>query len=59
MSKQIKFTIGSLEEYIKANRKASRNEEINAYGHPLSFNRTWKSKKVYSRKQKHKQFFDE
>ena len=59
MPKQIKFTIGSLEEYVKANRRASRNEEINAYGHPLSFNRICKSKKVYSRKQKHKQFFNE
>ena len=59
MVKQIKFTIGSLEEYLKANRKASRNEEISAYGHSLSFNRIWKSKKDYSRKQKHKQAFDE
>lgn len=59
MAKVIKLTIGSVEEYIKANRRASRNEEINAYGHPLSFNRTWKSKKDYSRKQKHKNRFNE
>lgn len=59
MAKVIKLTIGSVEEYIKANRKASRNEEINAYGHSLSFNRTWKSKKDYSRKQKHKNSFNE
>ena len=49
MAKVIKLTIGSVEDYIKANRRASRNEEINAYGHSLSFNRTWKSKRDYSR----------
>ena len=59
MIKAIKLNIGSVEDYIKANRRASRNEEINAYGHSLSFNRTWKSKKDYSRKQKHKQSFNE
>lgn len=59
MTKAIKVTIGSLEDYIKANRRASRNEEIDAYGHSVSFNRTWKSKKDYSRKQKHKNRFNE
>lgn len=58
MTKQIKFTIGSFKEYVKANRIASRNEEINAYGHALSYNRIWKSKKDYSRKKKHKKSFD-
>ena len=59
MTKSIKVTIGSIEDYIKANRRASRNEEIDAYGHSLSFNRIWKSKKDYSRKQKHKNRFNE
>ena len=59
MKNEIKITIGSTKEYIKANRRASRNEEINTYGHSLSFNRTWKSKKDYSRKQKHKNSFNE
>lgn len=58
MTKQIKFTIGSIKEYVKANRRASRNEEINAYGHALSHNRIWKSKKDYSRKKKHKKSFN-
>ena len=26
MTKQMKFTIGSFKEYVKANRRASRNE---------------------------------
>ena len=54
MAKITKLTIGSVEDYIKANRRASRNEEIRAYGHSLSLNRICKSKKDYSRKQKHK-----
>lgn len=54
-----KITIGSIKEYIKVNRSCSRNEELEAYGHSLSFNRIWKSKKQYSRKQKHKTKFDE
>ena len=59
MKNEIKITIGSTKEYIKANRRASRNEEISSYGHSLSFNRILKSKKDYSRKQKHKKPFDE
>ena len=54
-----KITICSIKEYIKVNRSCSRNEELKAYGHSLSFNRIWKSKKQYSRKQKHKTKFDE
>lgn len=59
MAKITKITIGSVKEYITANRACSRNEELETYGHSLSFNRIWKSKKQYSRKQKHKTKFDE
>jgi len=38
------------DDYIKANRKASREAEIAAYGHPLCHKRVFKSKKVYDRK---------
>lgn len=44
----------TLLDYIKANRKASREEEIAAHGHPLPKHRVEISKKVYSRKKKHK-----
>ena len=37
-------------DYIKANRKASREEEIAAHEHPISYNRVHVSKKVYNRK---------
>lgn len=38
----------------KANRKASREEEIEAHGKPISYNKTFKDKTKYTRKDKHK-----
>lgn len=38
------------EDYLRANRKASREEEISRYGHTLCHKRIYKSKKVYDRK---------
>ena len=37
-------------DYIKANRKASREEEIERHGRPLAHNHVHKSKKAYDRK---------
>jgi hypothetical protein len=37
-------------DYIKANRIASRREEIEAHGHPVNYKRVHKSKKIYNRK---------
>ena len=37
-------------DYIKANRKASREAEIEMYGHPICHKRVHQSKKVYNRK---------
>lgn len=37
-------------DYIKANRKASREAEIENHTRPVNFNRVHKSKKVYDRK---------
>lgn len=36
-------------DYIKANRKASREAEIENHQHPVHFNRVHQSKKVYDR----------
>lgn len=38
------------DDYIKANRKASREAEIKDHGHPVSYRRVHQSKKVYNRK---------
>ncbi len=45
--------IGTLADYVKANRKASREEEILAHGKPVSSRpAVFKSKKVYNRKRR-------
>lgn len=41
-------------DYIKAMRKASRELEIELFGKQLRRNKLHKSKKIYSRKLKHK-----
>ncbi|MBO7113591.1 MAG: hypothetical protein J6V95_00270 [Bacteroidaceae bacterium] len=45
--------IGTLADYVKANRKASREEEILAHGKQVSSRpAVFKSKKVYNRKRR-------
>lgn len=39
---------------LKANRKASRDEEIEKYGKPLNHSRIYRDKTKYTRKSKHK-----
>ena len=38
------------DDYVKANRKASREAEIEMYGHPICHHRVHQSKKVYNRR---------
>lgn len=45
-----KKKVSPLDEYIKANRKGSREAEIENHGRPVSHNRIHVSKKVYNRK---------
>ena len=54
--KKSKISCGKIGErdFIKANRKASREEEIEAHGKPVKFGGMHKSKKDYTRKDKHK-----
>ncbi len=48
MSKKKKFRI-TRADYLKMQRKASREEEIKAYGKPITYNRVEVSKKSYNR----------
>ena len=48
MAKQKKLRVTE-QDYIKANRKASREEEIAAHGRPLPRARVHKSKRAYDR----------
>ena len=47
MSKKMQF---DREDYLKANRKLSREEEIKTHGRPVRIGGVHKSKKVYDRK---------
>lgn len=38
------------QDYLKAHRKASREEEIARHGHPVGQSRVHRSKKAYDRK---------
>ena len=51
-----KISCGKIGEkdFMKANRKASRDEEINSHGKPVKFGGLHKSKKQYDRHDKHK-----
>ena len=40
------------DDYIKVNRKASREAEIERHGHPICYKRVHQSKKVYNRKKR-------
>lgn len=54
-----KKQIGTLADYVKANRKASREEEILAHGKPVSSRpAVFKSQKVYDRKRQKKDIPD-
>lgn len=46
-------------DVIKAVRKASRELEIELHGHPVNHVSVYKSKKTYTRKEKHKGIKDE
>ena len=50
----IKLHIGNENDYIKANRKGSREAEIELFGHPINYTKVHKNKKVYTRKDKHR-----
>lgn len=40
----------TMNDYVKANRTASRNAEIEEHGHPVCHKKIHQSKKVYDRK---------
>lgn len=54
-----KKSIGDIDEYIKINRKLSREEEIAKYGRPIRIFGIHKSKKIYDRKRMKKELSGE
>lgn len=51
-----KISCGKIGEkdFMKANRKVSREDEIEKHGKPINHTNYFKSKKNYTRKEKHK-----
>jgi len=57
--KKNKVKTAKLADYIKANRKGSREAEIENHNRPVSHNRVHVSKKVYNRKRNKADFKDD
>ena len=53
-NKKLQKVVGTLDEYVRAWRKASRADEIASHGRAVSFARVHVSKKVYNRKRDRK-----
>lgn len=53
-NKKSQKVVGTIDEYVRAWRKASRADEIASHGRAVSFARVHVSKKVYNRKRDRK-----
>ena len=49
-----KRNITDMKDRMKAYKRGSRDEEIEAHGRPISYNKIFKDKSKYTRKDKHK-----
>ena len=52
-----KRNVKDMRERMKAYKKGSREEEIEAHGRPISYNKTFRDRSKYTRKDKHKKDF--
>lgn len=49
-----KRNIKDMKDRMKAFKRGSREEEIEAHGRPISYNKTFRDRSKYTRKDKHK-----
>ena len=49
-----KRTVKDMKDRMKAFKRGSREEEIEAHGRPISYNKTFRDRSKYTRKDKHK-----
>lgn len=49
-----KRNVKDMRDYMKAYKKGSREEEIKDHGRPISYNKTFRDRSKYTRKNKHK-----
>ena len=52
-----KRNVKDMKDRMKAFKRGSREEEIEAHGRPISYNKTFKDRSKYTRKDKHKKDF--
>jgi len=52
-----KRNVIDIKDRMKAYKRGSREEEIEAHGRPISYNKTFKDRSKYTRKDKHKKDF--
>ena len=49
-----KRNVKDMKDRMKAYKRGSREEEIEAHGRPISYNNTFRDRSKYTRKDKHK-----
>lgn len=49
-----KRNVKDMKDKMKAFKRGSREEEIEAHGRPISYNKTFRDRSKYTRKDKHK-----
>ena len=49
-----KRNVKDMRDRMKAFKRGSREEEIEAHGRPISYNKTFRDRSKYTRKDKHK-----
>ena len=52
-----KRNVKDMKDRMKAFKRGSREEEIEAHGRPISYNKTFRDRSKYTRKDKHKKIF--
>ena len=52
-----KRNVKDMKDRMKAFKRGSREEEIEAHGRPISYNKTFRDRSKYTRKDKHKKDF--
>ena len=53
-----KRNVKDMKDRMKAFKRGSRDEEIEAHGRPISYNKTFRDKSKYTRKNKHKKGYE-
>jgi len=53
-----KKNISDMKDRMKAFKRGSREDEIRDHGRPISYNKTFRDRSKYNRKDKHKKSFE-